>query len=228
MSFLGQAEWSGSNGIGFSNTCFKRKFRWQFIIPDVSAYGVNSLPPLKGGRPSINFKEMQAEHLNETIFFPSKPEWRPITLTLYDVAKADENPVFSWIKRAYNPTECSYWKPCLETAACPYSDSTGSFKCAQAFLVQYDGCGSIMEEWVFEHVWPQTAEFLEGDMASSDIQVCDLTLRYDRAYISTPNTATPLTFSGILPNYNCSAIPVVSMTAFAAVAPLAEFAVIRD
>jgi len=199
MGFYNHEEWDG-----YPNTCLKRKNRWRFIITDVSASGVGSLPPSRMSRPSLSFKEMQAEHLNETITFPSKPEWKPITLTLYDIVKGTENPVFTWLKRQYNPTptECSYWKPCLESP---------SLKVAECFLEEYDGCGNIVEKWVFEHVWPQSIEFFEGDMNTGEIAACDVTLRYDRAYIAIPTTASTQNMNGILPSYTCSVTPAVSI-----------------
>jgi hypothetical protein len=215
MGFYEQDEWSGPGGL-FPNTCFKKKNRWKFIIPGVSASGVGSLPPFKSGRVSMSYKEIQAEHLNETIFFPSKPEWKPISLTLYDISKSAENPVFSWLRRAYDPKNCSTWKPCL----------TAQLKCAQCFLVMLDGCGEEMERWVFEHAWPQSVEFVEGDMTSGDVTYCDVTLRYDRAYIANPLSTSSLPFSPFLPSNTCDVIPSVSFVNFAPIpmiAPLAEF-----
>lgn len=208
MGFRGHDEWGDIDSV-----CIKRKFRWKFIIPDVSAYGVDSLPPLRSGKPSLAFKEMTAEHLNETIAFPSKPEWKPITLTLYDINKGKQNPVFTWLKRAYDPSNCSLWKPsCNGVGYDP-------IKAAQVWHVLYDGCGHEIDKWVFEHAWPQSVEFSDGDMASSEIVTCDLTLRYDRAYQVIPQTESELAdLTGDLPSYTCvasiSPVSQVSMTMF--------------
>ena len=222
-------EWTGSGETPW-NVCFKKKNRWKFIIKDVSGDGVNSLPPFRGGKPSISFKEMSAEHLNETIFFPSKPDWKPITLTLYDIVKEGENPVFSWLRRAYDPKNCSLWNPSLQTTSNGLPNVIGSLKCAQCFLNMYNGCGDIIEQWVFEHAWPQSVEFADGDMSSSEIITCDLTLRYDRAYIQTPDTAMANSMSGNLPSYTCTSIPISNIplsmiNVYSVEAP--EFMVIR-
>lgn len=239
-----QPEWYANtpeltNG-GMPDIGFKRKNRWRFIIPNISASGVNSLPPFRGGKPSISFKEMQGEHLNETIYFPGKPDWKPIALTLYDIVKKDEydvpaeNPVFTWLRRAYDPKNCSLWNPCLQplpTTATDYNVQ-GSLKVAQCFLELYDGCGCILEKWVFEHAWPQSVEFADGDMSSNEIVTCDVTLRYDRAYIDTPNKTLLNDMEGVLPSYTCASIPIsnipLSMVNFYAVAPAPEFMVIRE
>src|SRR4051812_1810860 len=158
MNFYDADEWSGPSGP-YPGTCFKRSFRWLFVIPGICADGVDSLPPLKIDNIDFSYKEMQAEHLNETIYFPSKPEFSPIKLTLYDIQKTKENPIFTWIKRVYNPKYCSYWKPAL-------TDPT--IKVGICYLVRYNGCGEEMERWVFEHAWPKSASFYGGNMESDD------------------------------------------------------------
>jgi hypothetical protein len=165
---------SMSFDFGLSNpeTCFKRKFRWLFKIADVSAEGVDALPPSRGSRPSFSFKEIEVQHTAETIYFPGKPEWKPISLTLYDLKKNVMNPVFAWLSEVYNPQNNSLYKP-----------SCNGFKKDEATLELYDGCGNTIETWVFESIWPQAVDFGELDMSQSEVVTCDLTLRYDRAYI---------------------------------------------
>lgn len=221
-----QDEW-GNGTSPYPATCFKQKNRCQFVIPSICASGVGSLPPLKSSRHSLSFKEMIAEHLNETISFPGKPDWKPITLTLYDIVKQSENPVFTWLRRVYDPKNCSYYKPCLEQADVSFQSSgspSGSVKCAEAHLILYDRCGEVIETWVFEHVWPQSVEFAESDMASGDLVYCDVTLKYDRAYCTGSN-ADLNAMSTIIPYYNCESSSI-SVTAFAPLMP-AEFTVER-
>lgn len=155
-----------------SNFCLKRKFRWLFRIPGVSADGINSLPPDKGARPSLSFKEIEVQHLNEVIYFPSKPDWKPINLTLYDLKK-NSNPIVSWLNNLYNP-QSGRWT--IGFGGGP------EFKKPEAYLEMYDGCGEIMETWIFENIWPNNIEWGELDMADSNYVTIDLTLRYDRAY----------------------------------------------
>jgi len=224
MNFFAHPEWS-SDGVDLNNRiCIKQKNRWKFIIPCISANGVSSLPPAKVSRPTLSFKEITAEHLNETIYFPSKPDFKPISLTLYDIRKPTENPVFSWIKRVYNPAECAYWRPPLGGGT--VTPDLPSLKCAQAFLVYFDGCGNIIDRWVFEHIWPQQAEFAEGDMSDSNIVYCDVTLRFDRAYICLNETSLP-DFGTLPSNLNCSVTSGFAMADYSPV-PEPEFITIRN
>ena len=161
-------------GLDDSNTCFKRKNRWLFKITGISAddppTGIDSLPPSKAARPSVSFKELEAQHVTETVYFPGKPEWKPITLSLYDLKK-NKHPVFEWLKGVYDPNGETY-KP-----------STDGWK-KQCTLEMYDGCGNVIEKWTFDNAWPQSIEFGDLDMTSSEVLTCEVTLRYDRAYIS--------------------------------------------
>ena len=167
----------GGRNMGFDfeldnpNTCFKRKNRWLFKIEEISAEGINSLPPSKSARPSIAFKEIEIQHLTETIYFPGKPDFKPINLILYDLKK-NNHPIMEWLNELYNANQNSeYYAPC------------DGFKKSQAKLELYDGCGELIEAWIFESIWPQAVDFGDLDMATSDVITCDLTLRYDRCYL---------------------------------------------
>lgn len=172
---------------GFDTSCFKRKYRWMFEIGDISGDpGLRSrvLPPSKASRPNITFKEIEAQHVSETVYYPGKPDWKPISITLYDI-KNNYNPVFQFIKNYYNPKDGNL----------SYSNN---LKIPIAFLSLFSGCGDTIESWTFENVWPQQIEFGELDMSESAIVTIDLTLRYDRAWIeenpgnfdSSPNNDT--------------------------------------
>jgi hypothetical protein len=158
-------------GLESNNLCLMRKFRWLLRIPDVSADAIHTLPPEKGARPSLSFKEIEVQHLNETIYFAGKPDWKPITLTLYDLKK-NKNPVFEWLKKQYNPCNGEWYAP-----------EPNTWKKAFARLEMYDGCGEVMETWMFENIWPNNIEWGDLDMANNEYVTVELTLRYDRAWI---------------------------------------------
>ena len=153
-------------GLEKTDACFKRKHRWLLKIPDVSATGIDTLPPNKSARPSLSFKSLEAQHMQETIYFPAKGDWKPINLTLFDLKK-NKNPVWEWIKLIY-----------------PAEDSIGrgeDYK-KDATLELYDGCGEVIEKWIFENVYIENAEFGDLDHGDASVIYMDITLRYDRAY----------------------------------------------
>lgn len=173
----------GLGALDTYNACFKRKHRWILEIPEVSSVGANVLFHSKGARPSLQFKEIEALHVTETVYFPGRPDWKPINLTLYDTKVGDSNnihPVFEWIKRIYNP-ETGAWGYAIDNRIGRLGYNVG-FKLSTCYLSLLDGCGAMIEGWKLENVWCQNAEFGELDMQSSEVVTCDVTLRYDRAY----------------------------------------------
>jgi len=172
----------GRMGLDFgleSGQYCKRKFRWLYTISLVSADGSvlgsgKSLPPLRSSRPNLTFREMPARHLIEDVYYPAKPDWKPVSLILYDLKKGT-HPVFDWIKGFYNPQ--------LGILREPNHPGNPKFINQTARLDINDGCGRIIETWIWDDVWPVNINFQELDMGSSEVLTCDIQLRYVRAYI---------------------------------------------
>ena len=178
----------GIGGSSLSSMCFKRKNRFFLTIDphngtwaictDASAAqnGVQVLFPTKTGRPSMQFKEFSVEHICETIWFPGKPEWKPVQITLFDTATyTGIHPVMEWIKMRYNPCSTgSVWTNDSCTAG-------GGFKIPTITIEAVDGCGNTMDIWQAQNVWVQNADFCEMEYNGNEVLTCDITLRYDRA-----------------------------------------------
>lgn len=170
---LGNSDFGWPKESPIGTTCFPRKFRWLMRIGDVASEGTNVLPPSKSARPKFNFKEMEIQHLNETIYFPQKPDWQPVNLTLYSIAFKNDS-VFDWISLVYDSCNGD-WNP-----------ATGSplilsqFK-KDATLELYDGCGNVLESWTYENAYPQTIDWGDLDMSNSEVCTVDVSLRFDRA-----------------------------------------------
>jgi hypothetical protein len=168
-------------GISNPNLGFKRQMRFLFFVDGVTPFGISAKSPLKSSRPAISFKELQFEHLSETISMPGKIEYKPINLTLYDTynpasrgSEGRNNGVWNWLKSYHDSSRAEYG----------FATSTGANKFKRtAFLNMYDGSGCAIEYWVFENAWPQEVNYNEVDMSSNDVMTIDLTLRYDRAYL---------------------------------------------
>lgn len=168
-------------GLQDNNICLPLQNRWLLEINGVSAdpmasQGVNCLPPKKSARPSFGFKEMEVKHLTETIYYPIRPEWKPLDLVLYDF-RGNKSPVFKWLENLYQP-EKAIWSPILNEASGFYRTAT---------LNLYSGCGEVLETWIYENCWPKDIDWGELDMGQHEIITCKLTLRYTRAYLCKPN-----------------------------------------
>lgn len=154
----------------------KRGNRWMFKIPDIAgdeSPGVDALPPEKSARPSLSFKEMSAQHLTEEIFYPAKPDWKPITVSLYDLKRSRHPVYFKWIEELYKVSLGEFYEPNAKKFI------------KECTLTLYDGCGNNIEQWIYEDCWPQSINFGSLDMSSSPILTCEITIRYARAYLLT-------------------------------------------
>lgn len=190
----------GLGVIGDRNTCFRQQNRWMFRIADQSGgeiigdtsnnAGRPMLPPSKAARPNLELKEMEVRHVTETVFYPGRPEWKPLNITLYHIGPFQHDPVWDWILSMYDPqpavADNAVWKTPVV-----YGNPTTTIQPGaprqlmqnRAILELYNGCGDVLERWVYQTVWPQTVDWGMLDMSSSDVVYIDLTLRYARAYV---------------------------------------------
>jgi hypothetical protein len=164
--------------LQFGGKLCKKTFRWEFVIPDVCGNDpvANILPPEKSARPTLSFKEANVNHLIEDVYYPVKPDWKPITVVMYDIT-TPTHPVFEWIKKLYNPAVGSLVEP----------NSNGFIKECQ--LRMLNGCGDILESWIYEDCWPQSINFNTLDMGQTAVMYVEVTLRYARAYIDSGSSS---------------------------------------
>ena len=160
----------------------KRQFRWIFtvdrVIGDLSSSGsMDCLPPEKSARPNLSFKEMNVQHLNEEVFYPAKPDWKPITVTVFDLQKSS-HPIWKWLNELYYvDAQTATFK---EPNATP-GPNVGFIR--QCTLQLFNGCGDVVETWIYDDCWPQSVNFQPLDMTQNGLVMCEITLRYARAYI---------------------------------------------
>jgi len=171
---------------GLIDVTFKRKFRWTFSIDSIiDDYdnGIDVLPPQKGGRPQLAWKEIESQHVVENVYFPGTPDWKPLQLTLYDYCfRSDNHPIFQWIREIYDLDYFNnlQFRP-IVSGGVSRAGTADSFK-RQGDLSILSSCGDVIERWRLENCWPQTADWGELDMGDSEVVTCQVTLRFDRAY----------------------------------------------
>lgn len=179
--------------LGSDDIIVKRKFRWVMALRLRNVASRKSdtafvLPHRRGSRPNLTWKEYEFQHLNETIFYPLKPSWEPIDMTLYDICDGTNtcNAVFDWVRLATSPLDANGVPP-------PgiYDPQNGTFRPVipaqfkrTTDLFIYDGNGKTLEHWVMDNCYPSRIRWGELDMDSSDVLTVDISLRYDRAYCS--------------------------------------------
>jgi hypothetical protein len=160
----------GIGELGSSNTCYLRKFRWQISILNRNGLTFDILPPSKAALPSVSFKEMDFQHLTETVYLPGKPEFKPLNVSLYGI-KRRVNPVSNWLKEIYNPGLGIH----------SYPNESSFIK--EINLNMLSPGGDIIDTWVYEDCWLQHVEFGDLDMSDSQVVTIDLSIRYSRGYL---------------------------------------------
>lgn len=174
----------GLGALGNGKVIFKRKFRWTFEIEyccnAVDDFG-NPVDPKTvakefvkiGARPQIDIEEIEINYLNGKMWIPGKGTWQTMTVTYYDVAGAtnagiNTTSVLAWIATIYDFTD----PYCLQMNSVPEQYE------GVARLILWDGCGNPLEGWILRHVWPQSVNWGDLDMSSSEECTVELTLRY--------------------------------------------------
>lgn len=152
----------------------RRKHRWLFQV--ISPLPQNVLLFLqKASRPQFKYAEAVMHHDQEEVYFAGKQTWEPITLSWYD---AEQNP---------NVSEAIFkWVTTVTTSGLGAGggqiqvDVPSAYK-REATLAMTDGSGNTTEEWSLKGCWPRETNWQDLDYTSSDIQMVEVVMRYDRA-----------------------------------------------
>lgn len=166
----------GLGALGTNDIIFKRKFRWTMEIEFCTGgpqFQVAKEFVKVGARPSLDIEETEINYLHGKMWIPGKATWQTIAVTYYDVSgKAPGGlniaALFSWIASVYDITD----------STCLFMGSTLNSYEGCGRLILWDGCGQPLEGWLLRNMWPQSINFGDLDMSSSEEVTVELTLRY--------------------------------------------------
>ena len=148
-------------------TPFEPKLKNRFImsIDGIPAYLIKT-----AARPSIEFEEVELNHMNVKRYVKGKASWQAVEITLYDpIVPSSAQAVMEWIRLGHESV----------TGRDGYSDF---YKKDIQFQV-LGPVGDIVEQWTLKGTFIQSANFNDLDFASSDPVEISLTLRYDYAIL---------------------------------------------
>lgn len=146
----------------------RRKHRWRFTTLEPVASILLVLQ--KANRPNFVFEEPEMHHNEEKAYFAGKRSWEPVTMTWYDTVENQDatKKLYSWL-----------------------DEKTGSIKQAntkkpsdykkEAKLEMLLGDGTKIETWIMHGCWPKSINWGDLDYTSTDIQLIECNMRYDRA-----------------------------------------------
>ncbi len=158
--------------LGQPGRIFKRKFRYTLEI-DTPCGLIPRWFVKTASRPQLDIDETELNFLNGVTWIPGKGKWQPITVTYIDVADRLAQPLYDWLVSVYN---------FVDPLRLKQSEKAGWR--GQALLTMYDGCGTPLEFWLMDSVWPQSVNFGDLDYSDSSEITIELTLRYSEvAYL---------------------------------------------
>ncbi len=169
----------GKGAADIANTVeTRRKHRWVFQALNAAADGAGLKPNIlivlqKCARPSFSFEEPQMHHDQEQVYFAGKQTWEPIAMSFYDVVGAENDvseAIWNW----------------LNSAVDVHGDAAGTVKLpseykADADLSMIDNTGKPEETWKLFGCWPKEVNWGELNYTDTEIQLIEVTMRYDRA-----------------------------------------------
>ena len=168
----------GIGPLGGGDVIHKRKFRWTFEVYKANATGGKAglLVPQHfvklASRPNISIEETEINFLHGKSYIPGKGTWETITVTYYDVSRANggvaNEGLWNWLASVYDFTN-----PVTLNHASTREGYSGI-----GDLSMYDGCGVVLEGWTLGDCWPQAVNFGELDYSSSEECLIEVTLRY--------------------------------------------------
>ena len=143
----------------------KLKNRYVMSIDGIPAYLIKT-----AARPSIEFEEVELNHLNVKRFVKGKATWQPVTMTLYDpVVPSAAQTVMEWGRLSHESV----------TGRDGYAD----FYKKDITINVLGPVGDKIEEWQLKGAFIQAANF--GELSFDNVAPVEIscTLRYDYAIL---------------------------------------------
>lgn len=146
----------------------RRKHRW--VLETLEPLGSPVLLLLKeANRPHVTIEEAEMHHNQEKAWFAGKHSWESIKLVFYDGELPEDcsNEIWGWLNGVIDIPGVTVAKPRDYKKEC--------------LLKMLDGAGGASESWKMFGCWCQDINWMNLDYTSTDIQLIEVTMRYDRA-----------------------------------------------
>ena len=156
-----------------NDAAIKRAHRWQFAV--LGPLDTQILAFCKTAtRPSLIIKPSEWHHDQEVSYYAGKHVWEPVTIRFYDA----ENPnvgvkLFDWVKDMV-----------VDIPGGAIAKEADEYKKeANLLMLNSEGQGGV-EDWKLINAWPENVNWLELDYQSTELQLVECRVRYDRAEVT--------------------------------------------
>lgn len=176
--------------LGTGDSIFKRKFRWTMEFRGVCGYDAINIDPAyvkAANRPTLAIEEVAINYLHGIMYIPGKGTPDTTVVTYYDVASSSGSKaissLFTWLATVYNFTDAK--KLTMSSAM----NVRGGYTAKAGILRMLDGCGNVIDGFLYLSPWPTNIAFGELDYGTNDECTVDVTLRYRNFEYFTGNGA---------------------------------------
>lgn len=141
-----------------------RQNRWILAWQGLDAWTLKTF-----SRPNLSFGEVAVDYINTKRYFQGKFDWQTVEMTLYNpiLPNAAEK-VMDWVRLGYENI----------SGRAGYKE----YYTAKDFtLNMLDPVGAIVESWVYINLFPVSVNFNGLDMSSAEVQMINITCRFDAA-----------------------------------------------
>jgi len=169
----------GLGVLGTGDSVFKRKFRWTMEFRGVCGYDAINIDPAyvkSANRPNLTIDEVEINYLNGKMWIPGKGTPDTTSVTYYDVASQAGSQaissLFTWLATVYNFTDA------IKLTQSSAQNVRGGYTAKAGILKMLDGCGNVIDGFLYLNPWPTSINFGELDYATNDECTVEVTLRY--------------------------------------------------
>ena len=143
----------------------KRNYRWVLAIE-----GLDSFLIAKANRPSITMTDKKIDFINSYRRVSGKLEFGDLSVTLHDpIAPSGAQQVMEWIRTHYESV----------SGRAGYAD----FYKRDIQLKMLDPIGTVIELWDIKGCLITSANFQTLDYTGDDVQMIDLTIKFDNCVL---------------------------------------------
>lgn len=157
----------GLGRLGQPDVILKRKFRFKLWVYIPALGAVHSDFVKVAARPQLDVDEMELNFLNGVTWIPGKGRWQPLNVTYLDVTDTALRTLHDWISTIYE---------LVDPDKLHQSEKSGWI--GTGYVEMYDGCGTLLEQWTLNNMWPQSVNWGDLDYANSEEATIDVVYRY--------------------------------------------------
>lgn len=162
----------------------RRQFRYAFSVesdPD-TPLSLLQYYCISCGSPSLTLDPIEVKHQVERIYYPSRPSWSTVSVTLIDARQSGTQITAAPLSALFNDWLSDFYGG-YETSAVGQINLNLTMLKRKCYIDILGSHGELEDRWTLEGCWPTQISPTSFNSSSSDPAQVELDLRYDRAFL---------------------------------------------